>query len=223
MGYDYNTGKLYQTDDRPGNYNLPTIQGGGEVGAELTTLLQDPKWNKIWSQYCRLGHANAETLIKDKETGAEGADASLVGEQGAFPGIGGRRLAAIAYYFTKNPAFAQAAIRGMGAGPYPIRKIEGADAINPLDESAGVSTNDMAQSSLNDISVLAYAQDQLPKDAPPARNWWSRRKGRRPRRPRRWSSGRLQRCRRCSAASRLRTNEVCLSRRNQCCRFVILR
>ena len=31
MGYDYNTGKLYQTSPGPGVYNLATIQGGAEV------------------------------------------------------------------------------------------------------------------------------------------------------------------------------------------------
>ncbi len=72
MGYEWSTGKLYMLDNRPGQYNLPTIQGGAEVAFALTDLLDDPKWTKMWLQYCRLGTANAATLTRDKETGNEG-------------------------------------------------------------------------------------------------------------------------------------------------------
>jgi hypothetical protein len=77
MGYDYNTGKLYQVNDTPGSYNLPTIQGGAEVAFEMTGLLNNDEWTKMWLQYCRVGSANADVLTKDKTTGTEGADATL--------------------------------------------------------------------------------------------------------------------------------------------------
>jgi hypothetical protein len=167
MGYDPATGKLYQVDDTPGSYNLTTIQGGAEVAFELTDLLDDPTWERIWLQYCRLGTAPAEVLLRDKETGAEGADASMVGETSGNS-QGTARLAAYAYYKTKNPAFAERAIRGIGYGrsDYNTIQIEPPEVLNPIDEARGVSTNTAAQSSLMDIEILEMVKDQLPTEAP---------------------------------------------------------
>jgi hypothetical protein len=167
MGYDPATGKLYQVNDQPGAYNLPTIQGGAEVAFELTDLLDDPTWTKMWLQYCRLGTAPADVLLRDKETGKEGADASLIGEQGGANSQGTPRLAAYAYYKTKNPAFAQKAMVAL-AGPRGLmnvtkqRRIEGPETLNPVDEAPGMSTNDAAQSSLMMIQILELCADQIP-------------------------------------------------------------
>ncbi|MBN1973366.1 MAG: hypothetical protein JW787_06985 [Sedimentisphaerales bacterium] len=168
MGYDPETGKLYQVDNTPGTYNLTTIQGGAEVAFELTDLLDDPTWEKLWLQYCRLGNAPGEVLLRDKETGTEGADASMVGEQGGSNSQGTARLAAYAYYKTKNPAFAERAIRGIGYGriDYNASRIEPPAVLNPVDEAPGVSTNTAAQSSLMDIEILEMVKDRLPTEAP---------------------------------------------------------
>jgi hypothetical protein len=182
MGYDFNTGKLYQVNDTPGTYNLPTIQGGAEVAFEMTDLLNNPEWTKIWLQYCRLGSANAATLTKDQTTGTEGADATLVGEQGGNNSQGTPRLAAYAYYKTHNPAFAQRAIRSLAGrvgGEYTTHKVDGSDALNPLDEAAGVSTNTTAQSSLQAIEILELCADQLPTNPlPPVQGGFGGRGGR---------------------------------------------
>jgi hypothetical protein len=168
MGYDPATGKLYQTNDRVGSYNLPTIQGGAEVAFELTPLLNDPTWTKMWLQYCRLGSAPGDVLIRDKQTGTEGADGSLVGEQGGSNSQGTPRLSAYAYYQTKNAAYAPRAIRAVAnIRTYATRRIEGAESINPVDEVAGASTNDAAQSSLMAIEILELCKDQLPQNPLP--------------------------------------------------------
>jgi hypothetical protein len=163
MGYDPETGKLYQVSQQAGTYNLPTIQGGAEVAFELTDLLNEPKWEKMWLQYCRLGRAPADVLTRDKETGTEGADASMMGENGANS-QGTARLAAWVYSRTKNKAFADRAIRMMGYGNpnYTPRKIDGPESLNPVDEAPGVSTNTTAQSSLMDIEILELCKDVLP-------------------------------------------------------------
>ena len=170
VGYDPATGKLYQVSDQPGTYNLTTIQGGAEVAFELTGLLGNPTWTKIWLQYCRLGSAPADVLLKDKETGNEGADASLIGEQGGPTSQGTPRLAAYAYYRTRNPAFAQRAIRALaarfGRGALSPQRIEGPEVLNPVDEAPGVSSNDAAQSSLTAIEILELCADQLPTEMP---------------------------------------------------------
>jgi hypothetical protein len=171
VGYDPATGKLFPIPDPiakeqvPVNYNLSTIQGGAEVMFELVPLLGRDDWAKAWLQYCRLGNAPGDVLLKDKQTGTEGADAQYV-----EPAQGGPRLAAYAYAHTKNPAFAQRAFsalapRGRGAANPAL--ISGPDSLNPVHEAPGVSTNDAAQSSLTLIELLELCADRLPVDPPP--------------------------------------------------------
>jgi hypothetical protein len=81
-------------------------------------------------------------------------------------------LAAYAYYETKNPAFAKAAIAGLereGGGSAAPRLITGPASLNPVEEDASVSTNEAAQTGLTTIEVLELCQDQLPTAAPPPR------------------------------------------------------
>jgi hypothetical protein len=99
------------------------------------------------------------------KTGAEGADGSYAG---------GGRLAAYAYMQTKNPAFAKPAwgqILGGGTGNgtgYGLRgsytpvKVEGPEALNPIVEIPGITTNSVAQSALHAIEVLAMCGDRIP-------------------------------------------------------------
>ncbi len=172
VGYDPESSRMYQVSDQPGSYNLPTIQGGAEVAFELVELLDDPQWTRMWLQYCRLGTAPAEVLLRDQETGTEGADASYIGESGGANSQGTPRLAGYVYYKTKNPAFAERAMpallapRGLG-GVMDIRRIEGSETLNPVDEAPGISTNDAAQSSLMVIQLLEMLADFLPQEPPP--------------------------------------------------------
>jgi len=87
-------------------------------------------------------------------------------------------MAAYAYSKTHNTAFvARAVAQLVGAGgpqrlpggPYATRHVAGPDAMNPIDEAPGVSTNSTAQNSLTAIQVLELCKDQLPADVPPAR------------------------------------------------------
>jgi hypothetical protein len=169
VGYDPATGKLFPIPDPlaheqvPVNYNLTTIQGGAEVMFELVPLLGREDFAKAWLQYCRLGDAPAEVLLKDKETGAEGADARYV-----EPAQGGPRLAAYAYAQTKNPAFAQRALaalaRDRGVSP---RLVSGPDSLNPVHEAPFIGTNGAAQNSLTAIEILELCRDALPNELPP--------------------------------------------------------
>jgi hypothetical protein len=170
VGYDPASGKLFPIPDPlehqqvPVLYNLSTIQGGAQVMFELVPLLGRKDFATAWLQYARLGEAPAEVLLKDKETGIEGADARYVEKA-----QGGPRLAAYAYAQTRNPAFASVAIANMkrwrGAAPFALA---GPDVLNPTSEAPGVSTNDAAQSSLTMIESLALLGDALPKEMPGA-------------------------------------------------------
>jgi len=163
FGYDPATGKLHTLTDEVGDYNLTTIMGGGEVVFELNELVDHEGWQRAWLQYTRLTDAPGEVVTKDKLTGVEGADAAY-----ARPD----RLAAYAYLKTRNPAFAQKALTALtttrrGSPGYATRRIEGSEALNPLDEAPRVSTNTAAQSSLVAIELLEMCADQLPKTMPP--------------------------------------------------------
>ncbi len=163
MGWDPVTAHLYPASPNPpaGNYNLATIQGGGELGNELSTLLDDPDWQRLWSQYTRLLGANATVLEQDNQTHNEDGSALYGGGGGNPSSI--PRLAAFAYHLTKNPAYAQAAIRGIGLRS-GTRTITGPDVLNPTEEGLA-DTNGNSQSSLNTIEVLELCADQLPTDA----------------------------------------------------------
>jgi hypothetical protein len=165
VGYDNATGKLTPIPAPDGtyipvNYNLATIQGGGEVMFELVPLLGNKDFETMWLQLCRLTTAPAEILTKDKTTGNEGADASY---------SGGARLAAYAYAKTESVAFAQKALAillsqsGDAANPHIV---SGPDSLNPVHEDLRMNTNSAAQDSLSTIEFLELCKDQLPTAAP---------------------------------------------------------
>ncbi|HEX2855453.1 MAG TPA: Tat pathway signal sequence domain protein [Opitutaceae bacterium] len=164
-GYDPATGKLSQLSDDLGLYNLATIMGGAEVVFELNLMLDDPRWQKLWLQYCRLYSAPRETVLRDMTTGAEGAD-------GAFVRDG--RLSAYVFQQTKNAAFSKPAIDsllwtargGRRPGGSAVRRIEGPESLNPTDEGLG-GTNGAAQSGLEAIAMLGFVGDLLPAEIPP--------------------------------------------------------
>jgi hypothetical protein len=159
-GYDPASGKLYALEDRVGTYNLATIMGGAEVVFELNTLIEHAGWKKAWEQYCRLHTAPAAVVTRDKSSGTEGMDG-----QYARPG----RLAGYLYTLTKNPAFAQKAWAGVLGGPnrprggrYTLASIKGPEVLTAIEEVTGVSTNSVAQGSLETIEVLAMCGDSMP-------------------------------------------------------------
>jgi hypothetical protein len=169
VGFDNATGKLTADPDPangglvPVNYNLATIQGGGEVMFELVPLLGRKDFAASWLQMCRIGNAPADVYAKDKTTGNEGADASYV-----VPGQSGARMAAYAYAMTKDVAYAKKAIAMMLAQGATIANphiVSGADSMKPVEEDARISTNEAGQSALATIEVLEMCKDQLPTEA----------------------------------------------------------
>jgi hypothetical protein len=179
-GYDPATGKLYPLSSDVGSYNLATIQGGAQVIFELNEFFDHPGWQKMWLQYCRLGSAPADVLKRDQETGTEGADARYVGEQGVGS-QGTPRLAAYAYWKTRNPAFARIATASLlrfGGGQIATTRVAGPLVLNPVDEAPRISTNGAAQSGLSAIEILELCADQLPVEVPPPQPFGEGRGGR---------------------------------------------
>jgi hypothetical protein len=164
FGYDPKTGKLSELNDDAGVYNLATIMGGAEVVFELNMMLDDPQWQKLWLQYCRLYTAPKDVILRDMQTGTEGGDASYVRDG---------RLAAYVYTKTQNAAFAQDAINslvrtGRSAQANPPRRVEGPETLNPVDEANAMGTNGSAQNGLETITMLGMVGSSLPADFPPA-------------------------------------------------------
>ena len=164
MGYDPSTGRLYQLDDQAGTYNLATIMGGAEVAFELSLMLDNPTWDRVWLQYCRLYSAPKELILQDMKTGSEGMD-------GSFARDG--RLAGWVYYKTGNKAFEQVSLRALfdrargGRAGAALRHVQGPDALNPVDEGLG-GTNGAAQTGLETITMLGFVGADLPDEIPPA-------------------------------------------------------
>jgi hypothetical protein len=52
FGYDPKTGVLHDVPDKQPVGQFLMIMGGAEVGFELATLLDEPKWNKTWLDAC---------------------------------------------------------------------------------------------------------------------------------------------------------------------------
>jgi len=167
MGYDPDTGRLYQLDDQPGTYNLATIMGGAEVAFQVSQMIDDPRWDKLWLQYCRLYSAPKEMIIQDMKTGTEGMD-------GSFARDG--RLAGWVFYKTGNEAFKQVALNALedhgrggrgGGGGGVLRRVQGPAVLNPVDEGFA-GTNGAAQNGLETITMLGFVGAYLPAELPPA-------------------------------------------------------
>ncbi len=167
MGWDPVGGHLTQISERvPGQYNLATIQGGGELGIELSSFLDDPDWQRLWSQYCRLLVAPADVVTLDNTTHTEGGDAQYYGNGGGNPDSIAR-LAGFAYRLTKNPAFARQAIGRLVVSGGGTRVVNPPEVLNTVTEGA-TDTNGSSQRSLAVIEVLDLCADQLPTAAPVA-------------------------------------------------------
>lgn len=161
VGMNPETGELFQLSDQAGEYNLATIQGGGEVALELSQIIDNEQWHKLWLQYCRLYYAPREIVEKDMQTVSEGMDVSHTRPD---------RLAAYAYMKTGNPAFAEQALKRItgrsGLSDLQIEQINGPEVLNPVDEAPRVNTNNTAQWSLNAIEILEMLSGQLPEEVP---------------------------------------------------------
>ena len=98
---------------------------------ELTTVLDDADWQRLWLQYSRLLAAPRDVVLRDNETHTEGDQAQYYGGGGGNPD-NIPRLAGFSYLKTKNPAFAQLAIdRGIRNLNFTPRAVDVPEVLNP--------------------------------------------------------------------------------------------
>ncbi|WP_295655560.1 hypothetical protein [uncultured Mucilaginibacter sp.] len=183
MGYDPKTNHMYQLDPKDiGALTLATMMGGMEMCWELTPLLNNKDWNRLYLQYTSLYGAPVEEV-----RAAFGPDKGQLGQpQGDFA-----REPAYAYYVTKDPKYAQRAweqflpnqqpgfgrgggvpvagraggvpARIPGAGRFDSQPLNGPLVLKPLNEIRNVSTNSTSQWCLNAIELLELAGDKIPE------------------------------------------------------------
>ncbi len=164
LGYDPETYKLYRLDENDiGFSHLSVLMGGPEVAYELSHLLQNEKWDKLWMQFCKLYAAPQEVIEKEFGKAVE------LGNPGPWyarlPAYYARRIGDEAY-----AARAWSEFLNVGAQRYhtnfDMQIFDEIQTLQPVYEVRGVSTNNTAQWCLNAIQLLQLVGDQLPEDTP---------------------------------------------------------
>ncbi len=164
FGYDPESSKMYQLDpDHIGESHLSVLMGGPEIAYELTPLLNNKEWSKLWLQFSKLYGAPVEEIKKEFNREVQLGDVA--------PWYS--RLAAYYYSKTGNEKYARRAWETFLAdspwGDYTTfntTTFDEPESLEPIDEVEGVSTNNTAQWSLNAIQLLELAGDRFPEDHP---------------------------------------------------------
>jgi hypothetical protein len=157
FGYDPAKKTMHQLNDTIGFSHLSVLMGGPEIAHELTDLLGDASWNKLWLQFTSLYGAPREEINK-----AFGRPVSL-----GNPGPWYARMPAFAAALTGDQKYSERAwtefLNARTKGQFDSRIVTGADAIKRLEEVPGISTNNTAQWCLNAIQLLELVGDKMPE------------------------------------------------------------
>ncbi|MEG8947011.1 DUF6250 domain-containing protein [Rosettibacter firmus] len=163
FGYDPKTYKLYRLNDNSiGSAHLSVLMGGPEVAFELTHLLKNEKWNKLWLQFCKLYAAPKEEIQKEF-----GVEAEL-----GKPGSWYARLPAYYAKVTGDKSYAERAWKEFfNSGSrfqtnFEMEKFDEIQTLQPLYEIKWISTNNTAQWCLNAIELLDMIGDDIPENIP---------------------------------------------------------
>ncbi|HEY4335703.1 MAG TPA: DUF6250 domain-containing protein, partial [Puia sp.] len=165
FGFDPATDHIYQL--HPGDIgfiHLATLMGGMEMGFELSPLLKNAAWDRMFLQYCSLYGAP-----QDEVRAAFGTDAKLGVAGGDYA-----RMPAYAAFITGDPKYAQrawdhflSARQGRFAGMrFDAHPLDGPAVIKPLNEIRSISTNGTAQWCLNAIELLQLVGGSIPEHNP---------------------------------------------------------
>ncbi|AFN73323.1 hypothetical protein MROS_0079 [Melioribacter roseus P3M-2] len=162
FGYDPKTYKLYRlNEDDIGSAHLSVLMGGPEVAFELTNLLKNEKWNKMWNQFCKLYGAPVSEVEKEFGRKVE------LGKPGSWYA----RLPAWYAKVSGDTAFAARAWNEfLNAKPryyhtvFKMTKFDSVQSLQPVYEVRGVSTNNTAQWCLNAIELLELVGDNIPEE-----------------------------------------------------------
>jgi hypothetical protein len=178
MGYDPKTNHMYLLDPNDiGTLALATMMGGMEMAYELTPILNNKDWNRLYLQYASLYGAPLAEVQAVFGNQVKGGTMQLSDNFSRQPGY--------AYYVTKDPKYAQrawdsflptqqpgangrgwGARRAAGTGRFDTQPLTGPMVLKPLNEIRNVSTNSTSQWCLNAIELLQLAGDKIPEHNP---------------------------------------------------------
>ncbi|WP_336963056.1 Tat pathway signal sequence domain protein [Sphingobium aquiterrae] len=170
LGYDPETGQLFDIGYHFKVYYLLTmIFGGAEVLFELDTLLDMPDFDAALVRYGETWNLPEAERVKALGPGALNP---LFGGEKLYTTVWYARMTAYAAWKKKDPALARRAwtelLRGRGGvlpKPFlqaPARETAGPATLEPRREIPGLTTNNVAQWSLNFVELLALAGDAAP-------------------------------------------------------------
>jgi hypothetical protein len=157
--FELKTGRFVGPGDKVSVSHLNGVFGVFEMHAELLELIDEPAYREAWLDYCAFYNASDEEFRT--KTGQRGSGRGLRAAHSRFT--------AYAAVQRKDPALAKRAwseFLGADDGHDTAargasRRIAGPDALKPIDEMAGVSTNGTAQWGLAAIENLALIGDAL--------------------------------------------------------------
>jgi hypothetical protein len=159
-GYEPATGRLHNMiGDQVSASHLNAVFGAVEIFAELIDLTGMQPFERAWIQYCELYNSSRPEQVRALGMAHGGTNAIRLGNS---------RMTGYAAWKKKDVALARRAweeFLGEGARTThvsAIRSISGPDVLNPVDEVAGISTNDTAQWALAAIQNLALIGTEIP-------------------------------------------------------------
>jgi len=163
MGYDPLTYQLYQLDREDIGYShLSVLMGGPEVAFELSYLLDNKKWDKLWLQFCKLYGQPAERI--EKEFGRR----VKLGDPGRWyarlPAYYARETGELAWAEKAWDDFLKKSPWEKVYMNFNTTLVDTQELLKPVYEVEGVSTNNTAQWCLNAIELLELVGDQIPDD-----------------------------------------------------------
>jgi hypothetical protein len=164
FGYDPKDGKFFRLSPNDiGNSHLATIMGGAQVAFELTPMLNNPAWNKLWQQYFELYGASKEDIVK-----AFGREVKL-GEMSPHYA----RMPAYLAKITGDKKLADKAWKVLlditnkpYAHTFNPTQVTTPAVLRPMTEIKKLSTNNVAQWSLNAIELLELIGKDIPEHHP---------------------------------------------------------
>ncbi|WP_294067461.1 hypothetical protein [Proteiniphilum sp. UBA1028] len=157
MGYNPETYQLYQlTQEDIGYSHLSVLMGGPEMAYELTDLLDDADWTRLWMQFTRLYGASKEEIFREFGVSVKLGD----------PGHWYARLPAYYAHKTGQRKWARRAWYDFlnTHTHFEPKLFDNIETLEPVYEVEGVSTNNTAQWGLNAIQLLEMIGDQLPEE-----------------------------------------------------------
>ena len=165
MGYDPATYKLYQLDKEDIGYShLSVLMGGPEVAFELSPLLNNKKWDKLWLQFCELYGQPTESI--EKEFGRKVKLGDPDKWYARLPAYYAKTTGKVEWAEKAWDDFMRKSGRENVYTNFNMKLMDKPEILEPVYEVEGVSTNNTAQWCLNAIELLELIGDQIPEDHP---------------------------------------------------------